>query len=322
MTTRAVEVLRPGLLTTVQDGGRWGHQAVGVPVSGAMDTAALRQANAWVGNADEAAALEVTLLGPRLRAHGDLTVAMAGASFALDVDGRAVRSRGSFPLPAGAVLTFGRRSAGARAYLAIAGGIDVPLVLGSRSTHLVSGMGGLDGRALRTGDVVPVGVPVGRPPGGRASQPSRAPTAVVETPGPRTLRVVLGPQQDWFTAASLDALGSATFVVSPRSDRMGYRLDGPSLVARRREELVSEPVPFGAIQVPPGGAPILLMADRQTAGGYPKIATVIAADLPAAGQLAPADTVRFAVCTRAEALAALIVRERALLRTAAEAETP
>jgi antagonist of KipI len=313
---RAFEVLRPGLLTTVQDGGRWGHQALGVPVSGAMDTVSLRRANGLVGNADDAAVLEVTLMGPRLRARGDLTVAAAGAAFVLDVDGRAVPEGGSFSLPSGAVLTFGRRATGARAYLAVGGGIDVAPVLGSRSTHLVSGIGGLAGRALRAGDVVPVGPPSET----RAGRVPAPPARVGAAHGPRTLRVVLGPQDDWFTPASLDALVSATFVVSPRSDRMGYRLDGPPIVAARRDELVSEPVPFGAIQVPSGGSPILLMADRQTAGGYPKIATVIAADLPAAGQLAPADEVRFTVCTRAEALAALIANERALLRTAPRAD--
>jgi antagonist of KipI len=319
MTGRAVEVMRPGLLTSVQDAGRWGHQALGVPVSGAMDTASLRRANGLVGNADGDAALEITLLGPRLRALGDLTVAVAGARFELDVDGHTVPGSGAFPLSAGAVLTFGRRTWGARAYLAVAGGIDVPPVLGSRSTHLVSKMGGLEGRALRTGDLVPVGH---RPDTRRAAAAAPPAVAFDQTRGPCTLRVVPGPQQEWFSAAALDTLLSATFAVSARSDRMGYRLDGPALAASRPEELVSEPVPFGAIQVPPGGAPILLMADRQTAGGYPKIATVIAADLPAAGQLAPADPVRFAVCTLAEALAALIASERALLRTAAETATP
>lgn len=316
MSGRTIEVLRPGLLTTVQDGGRWGQQALGVPVAGAMDTASLRHANLLVGNPAGAAALEITLLGPRLRAAAPLVVAVAGAPFELDVDGRPQPMDAPFTLGAGAVLTFGRRHLGARAYLAVAGGLDVPLVLGSRATHLVSRMGGLDGRALRTGDRLPIGP-------SPTVQPHRAaagPAAHWLRPGPQALRVLAGPQDDWFTEASRHALFTTAFTVSPRSDRMGFRLDGPALVRAHGGELLSEPVPFGAIQVPAGGAPILLMADRQTAGGYPKIATVIAADLPVAGQLGPGDHIRFLPCTRADAVAALIARERVQLRTAAAVE--
>jgi len=312
--TRALVVVRPGLLTTVQDLGRWGHQAAGVPVAGAMDTYSLRLANSLVGNLDGAASLEVTLLGPSLRAEAPLVVAVAGAVFDLTVDDRPVPHGAALDLAAGSVLRFGERRAGTRAYLAVAGGVATPVVLGSRSTHLVSRLGGLEGRALLTGDVVPVGA-VAIPPVRRTT---RAPLPVAQTSGERRLRVLLGPQDDWFTTSSLDALLGAAFTVSPRSDRMGFRLDGPALLTRRPEELVSEPVAFGALQVPPGGAPILLMADRQTAGGYPKIATVITADLPLAGQLAPGDAVRFAACTRAEARGALIARERELLRAVPE----
>ncbi len=308
--TRAFVVERPGLLTTVQDLGRWGHQAAGVPVAGAMDTYSLRLANNLVGNPDSAASLEVTLLGPSLRAASPLVVAVAGAVFDLTVDDRPVPHGAAVDVAAGAVLRFGERRAGTRAYLAVAGGVATPAVLGSRSTHLVSRMGGIDGRALASGDVVPIGT-LAAPPARRAT---RTPLPVAPVPGECRLRVLLGPQDDWFTTSSLDALLGATFSVSPRSDRMGFRLDGPALMTRRPAELVSEPVAFGALQVPPGGAPILLMADRQTAGGYPKIATVITADLPLAGQLAPGDAVRFAACTRAEARSALIARERDLLR--------
>lgn len=316
MAGATLDILRPGLLTTVQDGGRWGHQALGVPVAGAMDTASLRHANLLVGNAADAAALEVTLLGPRLRARADVHAAVAGATFELDLDGHPIAMDTPFTMAAGAVLTFGRRVAGARAYLAVAGGVDVPLVLGSRATHLVSRMGGLDGRALRAGDTIAIGPPP-------AAVPRRAaagPAAHWIGAGPHVLRVLLGPQHDWFSEASRHALLATPFTVSPRSDRMGFRLDGPALSRAQGGELLSEPVPFGAIQVPAGGDPILLMADRQTAGGYPKIATVIAADLPVAGQLGPGDQIRFLGCSRAEAVAALIARERQQLRTAAELE--
>lgn len=314
MTGRTLTVLRPGLLTTVQDLGRWGHQAVGVPVAGAMDTYSLRLANGLVGNPETAAALEVTLLGPVLRADAPVVVAVAGAIFDLEVDGRPVPHGAPLALAAGSVLRFLDRRAGARAYLAVAGGLETPLVLGSRATHLVSRMGGVDGRALVAGDVVPVGTAPTRP----ATRPTRSPLPLAAAPGARRLRVLLGPQDEWFTKSSVDALLGGTFSVSPNSDRMGFRLDGPALTTKRPGELVSEPVVFGAIQVPSGGAPILLMADRQTAGGYPKIATVVTADLPLAGQLAPGDTVRFAACTRAEARSALIARERDLLRALPE----
>lgn len=311
---RTATILRPGLLTTVQDLGRWGYQALGVPVAGAMDTRALRQANALVGNGPGAAALEVTLLGPVVRADVPLVVALTGGAFALSVNDVPAAFGRAVSVPAGAMITVGPRpyDAGARAYLAIAGGIATPPVLGSRSTHLVSRMGGHQGRALVAGDVLPLdAAPMATP----APRPAVAPVA---PPSDGRLRVLLGPQHDWFDAAVIDRLLSATFAVGRRSDRMGFRLDGPPMAIARRAELLSEPVPFGAIQVPAGGEPILLMADRQTAGGYPKIATVIAADLPAAGQLAPGDAVRFVACTRAEARAALIAREREVLRALPE----
>jgi len=313
VTARALTVLRPGLLTTVQDLGRWGHQAVGVPVAGAMDSYSLRLANGLVGNPEGAAALEVTLLGPTLRAEVPLVIAAAGAIFDLQVDDRPVLHGAPVDLPAGSVLRVLERRAGARAYLAVAGGIETPVVLGSRATHLVSRMGGVDGRALVAGDVLPLGEASPRLP----RRATRSPLPIA-APGPRRLRVLLGPQDEWFTTAAVDALLGGTFTVSTQSDRMGFRLDGPALTRRRDGELVSEPVAFGGIQVPTGGPPILLMADRQTAGGYPKIATVITADLPLAGQLAPGEPVRFLACTRAEARSALISRERDLLRALPE----
>ncbi len=305
----SLTVVRPGLLSTVQDLGRWGSQALGVPVSGAMDTFAHRLANALVGNPVTAATIEVTLLGPELRAEQPLVVAVAGAEFALTADGRPVPHQTAFALAPGTTLRFGQRHAGSRAYVAVAGGIDTPMVLGSRSTHLLSRMGGVAGRALLGGDVLPIGrgpVPVTPRAAARAHLAGSSATPA--------LRVMLGPQDTAFSRSSIDALMCDEFRVSPQSNRMAFRLDGPTLTTIAAEEPLSEPVPFGAIQVPAGGAPILLMADRQTAGGYPKIATVITADLPVAGQLGPGDSVRFVSCTRAEARHALIARERELLR--------
>ncbi|MEZ5420695.1 MAG: biotin-dependent carboxyltransferase family protein [Vicinamibacterales bacterium] len=316
MSGRTLAIVRAGLLTTVQDLGRWGHQASGVPVAGAMDTRALRQANALVGNPPHAAALEVTLLGPTVRVTGPCVMAVAGAAFDVRLAGRVVPHGRAFEVPDGAEVSVGRRAgeSGARAYLAVDGGIDTVPVLGSRSTHLVSGMGGLDGRALAAGDVLPVGAALPR----RGGEPPQV--EPVGGPGGGGLRVLLGPQDDWFSSQAIERLLTSTFVVSPRSDRMGFRLEGPGIEPARAGELVSEPVGFGALQVPPGGAPILLMADRQTAGGYPKIATVIAADLPVAGQLAPGDVVRFRACTRADARAALLAREREVLHALTEVE--
>jgi antagonist of KipI len=306
----AVHVIRPGLLTTVQDLGRWGHQASGVPVAGPMDTFSHRLANVLVGNDPSAATLEITLIGPELQFERACSIAIAGAEFQVVSDGRVIPVGMSTWLEDGARLQFGRRSAGARAYLAIEGGVLTPPVLGSRATHLVSGMGGLHGRALAAGDVLPV--LAGRSP----SPPRRAPGLTLPTSGRARLRVLRGPQADWFAPEAFHVLGSTSFRISPRSNRMGYRLEGPQLVRQRTDEPISEPLAFGAIQVPAAGEPILLMADRQTAGGYPKIGNVISADLPIAGQLAPGDFIEFDWCDRQQAIAALIARERPLLRIA------
>jgi biotin-dependent carboxylase-like uncharacterized protein len=214
----------------------------------------------------------------------------------------------SYAVPSGARVVFGRRAAGARAYLAIQGGVHTPPLLGSRATHLVSAMGGVEGRALLSGDRLPIDACV------KPGSPRRAPGIALPNAGRARLRIVPGPQVEWFQQQASTTLTSVSFRVSPRSNRMGYRLEGPPLLRERRDEPISEPLAFGAIQVPAAGEPILLMADRQTAGGYPKIACVIAADLPLAGQLAPGDFIEFSWCSRREATAALIARERPLLR--------
>jgi antagonist of KipI len=300
-------VRRPGLLTTVQDLGRWGHQATGVPVAGPMDTYSHRLANLLVGNDPSAAGLEITLIGPELEFDSRTTLAICGADFDITCDGQTMPTGLSFAVAAGARLHFGRRRAGARAYVAVAGGLQTPLVLGSRATHLVSAMGGIEGRALVAGDRLPI---LPSPPG----RPRRAIGILLPSTGRVRLRLLPGPQADAFPPEAAHTLATVSFRVSPRSNRMGYRLEGPPLVRYERPEPISEPLAFGAIQVPAAGEPILLMADRQTAGGYPKIASVIAADLPIAGQLAPGDTIEFSWSSRPEAAAALIARERSLLR--------
>ncbi|MBI4266091.1 MAG: 5-oxoprolinase subunit PxpB [Acidobacteria bacterium] len=305
---RHVTVLRPGLLTTVQDSGRWGFQHLGVPVSGPMDPLAHRLANAIVGNPSNAATLEATVLGPELRVEGEARMAVTGADLGATLDGsdvpldRAVACRG------GSVLRFGGRRAGARAYVAFDGGINAPPVLGSRATHVLSRLGGIEGRAIRAADRIPLGEATS-PPARQADlhvrlyDPGRA-------DGGARVRVLPGPQVDQFPPDILDRLERTRFTVSPASDRMGYRLTGGPLPARvAASEMISDVTVPGGLQVPPSGDPILLMADRQTTGGYPQVAIVITADLPLAAQLAPGDWVEFSVCTRAEALAALVAQE-------------
>jgi antagonist of KipI len=308
--TGALSVVKPGLLTTVQDLGRYGHQASGVPVAGPMDTFSHRLANQLVGNVASAATLEITLIGPELIVEADTTMAITGAHFEVTCDDRAIETGASFAVARGQRIKFGRIVEGARAYVAVAGGVQTEPVLGSRATHLVSKMGGFNGRALALGDRVPI---AGEPP----PRPSRKSAGLtLPTKGRALLRVIPGPQADWFQADALRAIASVSFRISPQSNRMGYRLQGPPLVRVRDEELISEPLGIGAIQVPAAGEPILLMADRQTAGGYPKIGYVISADLPLAGQLKPGDFIEFHLCTHQEAVAALIARERQLLRYA------
>jgi antagonist of KipI len=305
VTLSALRIIRGGLLSTVQDLGRWGSQASGVPVAGPMDVYSHRLANRLAGNDDSAAALEVTLVGPEMEAQGRLVCAVAGAEFDLRVDGRPVHTGRAFEVQTGGRITFGQRLAGARATLAIRGGIEVPEVSGSRATSLSSRMGPFGGRPLTAGDLLPIGRHA------VAGPPSAGPPLSLPQGGAR-LRAIPGPHEGMFTADAVDRFHDARFTVSTRSNRMGYRLAGPVLAPVGPSDILSTAVPVGAIQIPRSGEPILLMADRQTTGGYPIIATVISADLPLAGQLAPGDWIRFSPCTRADAVEALQRLERRL----------
>ena len=305
-SSRTVTVLRPGLFTTIQDAGRWGHQSSGVPVSGALDRISYRTANALAGNPGDAAALEVTLVGPELRFEQGARVAVAGADLAAYLDGVPVPPAAAMTCRAGSVLRFGERRRGARAYVAFDGGIDAAPVLGSRATHAGAALGGLEGRALAAGDRLPLGSALA-PDGPRAALPR------LDAPGGGVrLRILPGPQDDFFPEAALDVLERGRYTVTPQSNRMGYRLTGPHLPRLEGREMISDAAFTGGIQVPPSGEPILLMHDRQTTGGYPQIATVITADLPLAGQLAPGDWVEFERCSRADAIIALTAQEATL----------
>ena len=320
----ALRVITPGLLTTIQDHGRWGWQDRGVPVAGPMDPRAHRLANTLVGNDIDAATLELTLLGPEMEFEDARIAAVAGADFEVAVDGRAMPVNVPFAVGAGSVLRFGSRRSGARAYLAIAGGIAVPPVLNSRATHLPSAMGGLEGRPLRAGDRLPLGkrgresfsgVSSARkePESGLPLSAKMTPVPFFVPDGHATVRILPGPQLDRFAPEALDALQSAPFVVDAASNRMGFRLRGPGLRHAGEGEMLSDATTLGALQVPAAGQPILLMADRQTTGGYPSLATVISADIGLAGQLAPGDSISFVVSTVGEAMAALIAQEQVLM---------
>lgn len=309
MSARSIDVVRPGLLTTVQDLGRWGFQSQGIPVAGPMDPFSHRFANALLGNPREAATLEITLIGPELEFERAATIAICGAEFVVTVNGAGVPHAQAFEVSAHSKLEFGARRRGARAYLAVDGGVDVALTLGSRATHVSTGIGGFQGRPVRKGDRLPLGTPVGRRLAIRRHDP-HVPDTLME---PAVVRVLRGPDEDRFPGDAFDALQSASYTIDLDSDRMGYRLHGPHLRHSRGADIISDVTPAGCVQVPGSGQPILLMADRQTSGGYPRIATVISADLGIAGQRAPGETLAFRFCSAADALSALIARENALL---------
>jgi biotin-dependent carboxylase-like uncharacterized protein len=297
MRSSALRVLNPGLHTTVQDLGRIGYQALGVPVSGALDGLALRLGNALVGNSPEKAALEFLYNGPSFEVVADtVRVAVAGIGAALAIEGgRVVPAWQSVRLVHGDVFQVALGAASVCAYLAVEGGIAVPPVLGSSSTYLRAGLGGFEGRALRQGDLVPLAIE-------RISErPEQRLRTSPPATGDRPIRVVLGPQQEFFLEEALAALLDAEFHISRSADRMGMRLDGPKLRHRDGWDIVSDAIATGAIQVPGSGQPILLLADHQTTGGYPKIATVISADLPVVGCRRPGDKLRFVAVTVAEA---------------------
>lgn len=307
-----IEVVDGGLAVTVQDFGRRGYRSLGVPLSGALDPFLLAAANALLGNAPDAAALEVVLGGPTLKAvSGPLRVALGGA-----LEAKVIGARGNVltvpawhtaTLFAGDTIQIGG-VAGGVAYVAVSGGVRVPEQLGSRSTYLRAGLGGVDGRALQRGDRLPCARP-----GGDPWLESRQPEAPGRAGGP--IRVILGPQDDHFTAAALADFLARPYRVSRDFDRMGMRLEGPPLAhSERGAEIASDGVTPGAIQVPANGLPIVLLADCQTSGGYPKIATVIRADLGRLAHLRPGDEIRFARVDHAAAAAALRSDTAALAR--------
>ncbi|NUO62576.1 MAG: biotin-dependent carboxyltransferase family protein [Gemmatimonadaceae bacterium] len=300
-----IEVLRPGQLTTVQDLGRRGCQHEGVPESGSMDAYAARLANLLAGNDEGAALLEITLTGPTLRFTRAATVALGGADFGATLDGTLLAPWRSARVVAGATLELGAAHDGCRGYLAVGGGIDMPPVLGSRSTCLAAAFGGHHGRALRAGDVLALGA-------APAEAPRRTLAAAVRPTYRDSIRIIPVPEMDWFDPDGRHALFAEPFTVTPRSDRMGYRLSGPRFAAGARAERPSSAVAMGTVQLPPNGEPIVLMADHQTTGGYPVLGHVASVDLGSVAQLRPGASLRFSPVSLDEAQRLYLERERAL----------
>jgi antagonist of KipI len=303
----AILVQAPGIFTTVQDLGREGFGTMGVSASGAADPISLRIGNRLVGNPEGAAALEMTLVGGAFRFERAAVIAVTGADFGPSLDGVAMPIWTPIEIRESETVRFGASRSGARAYLCVRGGIAVEPFLGSASTHVLSGLGGFEGRALRKGDRVELGAA-----NSLFRKIAVSPKALESLQPHRVIRVTDGPQSDWFAESSWKTLCGNAFRISEQSNRMGIRLEGPPIPLDASREMLSEGVSLGAIQVPPSGQPIILFVEQQTTGGYPKVANVISADLHSLGQLRPRDEIRFERVEMSEARS-LLIQQEALL---------
>jgi antagonist of KipI len=323
-----LRVVTAGLQATVQDLGRAGHQHEGVPAGGAMDRQAIRVANLLVGNEECSAALEISLIGPALALERDTLFALTGGDLEASVDHMPVPTWHPVWAPRGSTLRFGRVKSGCRVYLAVAGGLDVPRVFGSRATYLRASFGGLCGRAIKAGDLLSTNAPstlserIGASLRTEKRGPSVARWSIGSTLRPPysddvQVRLIPGAHLDRIAASARDGLLGGTFRVSSSSDRMGYRLEGKAIALREPVELLSEGVTFGTVQLPPGGAPIVLMADAQTTGGYPRLGEVASVDLPLIAQLKPGDRVRFRLTSLERAQAEYLAAEEEIAQARA-----
>jgi antagonist of KipI len=302
-----IQVQSPGLLTTVQDLGREGFGSLGVSPSGAADPLSLRMGNRLVGNPQGAAALEMTLLGGVFLFPRGAVVALTGSDFGATLDGAPLDILTAANVRPGQTLRVGSTRSGARSYLCVRGGIIVKPFLGSASTHLLSGLGGYEGRALRKGDVLRIG------PATTSFQKKTIAARASERLAPRkVLRVTPGPQSDWFPKSSVQAFYAGTYRVAEESNRMGLRLEGQPIARESADEMTSEGVSIGAVQITAGGLPIILFVEQQTTGGYAKIANVISADLHSLGQLRPRDEIRFEPVDWETARSLLLEQEKLL----------
>ncbi len=318
-----ITVVKPGLLTTVQDLGRPGYQQYGIVVGGALDALAARVANLIVGNDDNAALLEMAQTGPELRVEEETLVAWCGADFEARIGGQPLPRERAVRVAAGETIAFGFARSGLRAWLAVAGGIEVPLVLGSRATYRRAGFGGLEGRPLKAGDNLPLGAPAGRAQhivaalrtdGRRAAAWTVRPDTLGRPGAVGTVRAMPGPEWPWFTPEAQRAFFSARWLATKEADRMGVRLQGPTLALVKPREMISSAVNTGVVQVPAAGQPIVLLPSRQSIGGYPRIAAVAAVDVGRFTQLRPGDEVRFQEITLPAAHEIYLAQERDLMR--------
>lgn len=293
----SMTVITSGPLSTVQDAGRFGYMNTGFSPSGAMDTHSMQVANILVGNLPGEGVIEMTMLGMTVSFDGDAVVSASGADMAPSLNGEEVAMYEAIAVKKGDVLKFGAAQSGMRAYLAVAGGFDLPRVMGSLSTNLKCALGGFQGRKLRAGDVLPLRHSLTATLVGNRKCPPEN-----RYPGNITVRVVLGPQEDFFTDRGIRTFLSSRYTVSDKSDRMGVRLDGARIENINGVDIISDGIATGSVQIPASGTPIIMMADRQTTGGYAKIATVISADLKKMAQAAPGTRVRFVAVTGKEAV--------------------
>ena len=298
-----IKVLNGGLFTTVQDKGRFKYQKFGVPVSGVMDSFSYKIANLLVGNSSGEAVLEATMVGPEIEFLDDTVIAVTGGDLGFSINGETAPMWQAHPVMKGDKISFSDLYKGIRAYIAFFGGIDVPVVMESRSTYVKSGIGGYCGRALKTGDLLRIEdferkleeYPLKKVP--EEHIPSYSEDIEI--------RVVMGPQNDFFTEKGIEKLLNEFYTAGMECDRMGIRLDGEEIEHKTGSDIISDAISFGSIQIPLSGKPIIMMADRQTVGGYTKIATVISADLPKLAQTKPGDRIKFKEVSLEEALSAM-----------------
>lgn len=306
MTQNIIEILDGGLLTTIQDTGRYGFQKFGIPVSGAMDIQSLKYANKLLDNPLNAACLEITIIGPKIEFLDDTFISITGANISPKLNDKPAEMWQSIKIKKGDILEFKELLDGMRAYIAFAGGIDVEKVMDSRSTYLQGSFGGFKGKKLDTGDII-------------KSFNKNNPNDMhlrkyphLEYGHEHEINIILGPQNDYFPAESISTLLNSEYKISLESDRMGYRLDGPPITHIDSPDIISDGTANGSIQIPGDGIPIILLADRGTTGGYTKIATVISSDLPKLGQALPGDILKFKVITIEEATKFIKSQDQAL----------
>jgi len=313
------EVVSPGFLTTVQDSGRFGYRSIGMPVTGALDQYSYKVSSLLVGNDESAACLEITLLGPTLKVHGSAIIALTGAVFQATLNEQPLPQWQAVEVKENDIITISEAKVGARGYLAVAGGFYVPMVMGSRSTYIRGKIGGFQGRPLQSGDKLEIGSPSKEPSQyvGKLIPMEYVPTYVIDADNDIiTLRVIMGPQDDYFSKKGVQNFLNSTYIITADSDRMGYRLEGERIehIRKNHTQIISDGIPLSAVQIPGDGMPIIMLADGQTTGGYPKIATVCSADLPLLAQGKPGNKVQFVAISMEEAVYLLKEQEDKLCK--------